>query len=626
MSDYKNLTINLYDSPTKFGGGYEPDFQLKGIALQWDSSLSVNENYNRSLQYLGEDVKPSITNIEIGQSYYYESTHFLKNHTYTSTSSYGDINEKITTVWDTAPNPYLPNALPLIVYDIDRNVWYDIRNDTASSYPFGYRLAVSANRILSWYDTIGYIPYYALHVVLFYDENENVVDWGFVQNYIIGLNGPLPVVGTRYFRTNSYLPLEFTLDEEPEESGMSLNVPGFGSPFNTQYAISYPMAKSMASQCNGLVQTSWFEDFINDIALLTGTMQSWNEMLENVVDLMALPFDVPPKCTGDDHKTSIHLMGGPHTAQLDPGWDVINFSSPGAFRIDKTALRLNGCGYYYVARKYNDFRDFAPYTTYEIYIPWVGLKPIDIKQFYGHCLKVEYGFDTITGDGRAFLLRADSLSGTNMIVVEEYPVSFGVHMPVSSNGWLEYNAAELKGVGEVVGGGIAATVGMGMTKMGGKMVETSKYSLSQLEQMNTDTPAQKEQFARSLAQAESVGVKGGKLSNVGSKLTMGGAGVVGHGVHTLNNALANQKTYSGGCQSSMAQWFSDRNVHLIRNEIPTRETTNLINLYGYPSNRSCNIVDINGFAKLSEVKLDIPRATASEKQELEQILKSGVYF
>ena len=121
MSDFKNLTINLYDSPTKFGGGYIPDFQLKGIALQWDSSLTVNQNYDRASALIGnaEDMKPSITALGTGQPYYYENTHFLKNHNYTSSGAFGTLNEQVTTVWDTAPNPYVPNSLPLIVYDTD---------------------------------------------------------------------------------------------------------------------------------------------------------------------------------------------------------------------------------------------------------------------------------------------------------------------------------------------------------------------------------------------------------------------------------------------------------------------------------------------------------------------------
>lgn len=49
-----------------------------------------------------------------------------------------------------------------------------------------------------------------------------------------------------------------------------------------------------------------------------------------------------------------------------------------------------------VAPKYNDFRDYAPYTSIELYLPLAGTVDLDVNYCMGHNITVKYYYDVLT--------------------------------------------------------------------------------------------------------------------------------------------------------------------------------------------------------------------------------------
>lgn len=81
-------------------------------------------------------------------------------------------------------------------------------------------------------------------------------------------------------------------------------------------------------------------------------------------------------------------------------------------------------GYIDIYRKFNDFRDFEPYTSIMLYVPFCGYTQIDCSTFMGKKLKIKYIIDFVTGGCTACIL-ADNLC------VQTVNGQMGVQIPVT---------------------------------------------------------------------------------------------------------------------------------------------------------------------------------------------------
>lgn len=106
-----------------------------------------------------------------------------------------------------------------------------------------------------------------------------------------------------------------------------------------------------------------------------------------------------------------------------------------ARRIDPSASRHFEFGSYTISRKYNDFRDYAPYTSIELYIPLCGTVQLDPADVMGHTIRVDALFDLQTGDLTARVLR-DKLEGgisTQWTMIDTVQGNLFVSIPVTAD-------------------------------------------------------------------------------------------------------------------------------------------------------------------------------------------------
>lgn len=89
---------------------------------------------------------------------------------------------------------------------------------------------------------------------------------------------------------------------------------------------------------------------------------------------------------------------------------------------DRTAIL--DMGYIDIYRKFNDFRDFEPYTSIMLYVPFCGYTQIDCSTFMGKRLKIKYIIDFITGGCTACIL-------ANNLCVQTVNGQMGVQIPVT---------------------------------------------------------------------------------------------------------------------------------------------------------------------------------------------------
>lgn len=76
------------------------------------------------------------------------------------------------------------------------------------------------------------------------------------------------------------------------------------------------------------------------------------------------------------------------------------------------------------------FLDYAPYSKFSIYLPYIGVKDVDANDFVGHTIGVMYRGDVVTGGVTAYILKDGS-------VMYQYSGCCALNVPLSADSWGE---------------------------------------------------------------------------------------------------------------------------------------------------------------------------------------------
>ena len=120
------------------------------------------------------------------------------------------------------------------------------------------------------------------------------------------------------------------------------------------------------------------------------------------------------------------------------------------------------CGTVKLNEQFQNVFDYSPYTTIQIYLPFVGVVQLDPADVMRGSISVKYGVDVITGAGLAQVaVTRDNAGG----VLYTYPCNCSVTYPVSSGSYIASIGAAIGGairgasVGGVIGGIVGAATG-----------------------------------------------------------------------------------------------------------------------------------------------------------------------
>ena len=111
---------------------------------------------------------------------------------------------------------------------------------------------------------------------------------------------------------------------------------------------------------------------------------------EYIVAAYATLYDAPLKSQKEDVK-----LGAVNFTELTPNYQLYGIGNVEQF----------DCGSVFLAPYYGDFRDFAPYTSAELYLPLCGSVDIDIPYFLNHYINVVYWIDIYTMSCAASIYR-----------------------------------------------------------------------------------------------------------------------------------------------------------------------------------------------------------------------------
>ena len=287
--------------------------------------------------------------------------------------------------------------------------------------------------------------------------------------------------------------------------------------------------------------------------MMSGNMSSletiFTDLGEYIVGCKCFPFDVGDLATSVATDNPVKI--GDKNAT---GLSAIRMN---AFNNIKTIVSNFG-----VARIYNDFRDFAPYTKVSVFLPYIGYVDLPTNDVMGKTgMTIDYAFDLIDGTCQAFIRTG------NRIIVTTDKCSCALDLPINQKNNSERLRNLALGSINILSGGIASAVG------------------------------------------DSSGVK--SLSKAVSPM-MG-----------FMTEHVTKGRITGGWQSMNSP--TSVTLIVETQQWVSVNMTEFAKLHGRPTQETYTLSALTGFTKVGSIHLEnIPTATESEIASIESLLKSGV--
>lgn len=103
------------------------------------------------------------------------------------------------------------------------------------------------------------------------------------------------------------------------------------------------------------------------------------------------------------------------------------------------------------------FLDYAPYSKFQIYLPFIGFRELDANDCVGHTIGVYYHGDAVTGGLTAYITKDGS-------VLYQFSGACAINVPVSSDNWGNTISAAINAAGTIVGSAYAGAGAAGIAK------------------------------------------------------------------------------------------------------------------------------------------------------------------
>lgn len=257
----------------------------------------------------------------------------------------------------------------------------------------------------------------------------------------------------------------------------------------------------------------------------------------------------------------------------------------GGYKLDltngvKKLIYPNGyksIGSFVIKKSFNNWRDYEPYTKCYVYLPYVGTYQIDLSRYYNKTTEVRYYIDIRTGCCTACLL-ADGL------LIDYFNGQMGTQMPITLTDKSAYANTQVR---TLVGGAKSEIGGIG-----------DSISIG----------------------AQSSPIAAAATFAVDTAINLTGT------TYALSQNNINRYNKTKGGSSSMINQYLPQYVTFIFEILEDMESPYLNNLAGKPSNASGRLGDFSGYLECDDVLLICPTATDNERQEIINLVKTGIYI
>lgn len=355
-------------------------------------------------------------------------------------------------------------------------------------------------------------------------------------------------------------------DEGSEELG---GESGKGDFDNTNDQIDFPTLPTFDVQSTGfislwkptIVQLTELYSFLWDSDISTTLKKLFNEPMNAIFSLGIVPVD--PVTQGTRRLTIGHVDTEIDMESIQKQFATFDFGS-----ID-------------INEYYGAAWDYSPYTHASIYLPYIGVQPVDIDDIMNCTLTLRYNIDILTGTTIA-LLKCTRKGRDNLdAVMYEWQGNCVTHCPITAGNWSEIMSSVIT---------LGAMTGLALTQpivgsIGSAIGSSAAAEYAQGKNLVNPTMAMY-----------------GALNVLGSK------------VHVQR----------GGRLDMSAGAMSMQKAFVILNRPVSGIPRGWNKFAGYPSLKIKTLGSQEGFVSVGAIKLDGLKATSAEISELDTILKSGV--
>ena len=316
----------------------------------------------------------------------------------------------------------------------------------------------------------------------------------------------------------------------------------FGA-FNRAYAMTQ-------SGLNNLADYLWNQSDNIFNGLVDGLALMGNNPMDAIIDCRMYPFDV------------LSMLGSTGTQYITLGRSRTGITGVHLGNATNCILDLGTAEFrrYYSERLGRDcFLDYEPYTTGELYIPYVGTIPLNASIYAGHTVNVKLIVDFQTGACEAVVFK-------DLIATDFKSGVIGVDIPMTG-----VNAAQWAN-------GVVSSVlqgGAGIASMAAGNV-------------------------------------------VGGALQVANAAVSG-----FNTPLP--ITEKGNASSACGQWLPQQSYLIVHTPI-TKVPASYGSTIGYACEYTSTLGSNRGYTVCADVNLSGSFATESERKEIEDLLKGGIFI
>ena len=365
-------------------------------------------------------------------------------------------------------------------------------------------------------------------------------------------------------------------DEGSDELG---GESGKGDFDNTNDPIDFPTLPTWDVQSTGfislwnptIVQLTDLYSFLWDSDISTTLKKLFNEPMNAIFSLGIVPVD--PVTQGTRRLTIGHVDTEIDMESIQKQFVTFDFGS-----ID-------------INEYYGAAWDYSPYTQASIFLPYIGVQPVDIDDIMNCTLTLRYNIDILTGTTIALLKCARKGRDNLNAVMYEWQGNCVTQCPITAGNWSQIMASVIQ---------LGAMTGLALSQPVAGAIGNS--------------PAMYGSTAGTKLAASASEYADGKNLVSPSMTTFGALNVLGSKVHVQR----------GGRIDMSAGAMSMQKAFVILNR-PVSGIPRGWNRYaGYPSLKIKTLGSQEGFVSVGAIKLDGLRATANEIGELDAILKAGV--
>lgn len=212
--------------------------------------------------------------------------------------------------------------------------------------------------------------------------------------------------------------------------------------FNRSFAVNANTVKNLADFLWNADETK-FQEIVKGLALMG------ENPMNGIIDLRLFPFNVALKNSATQAEPIV-------IGRTNTGVNGIKLTENVNSLID-----LGECTFF---TKFKNFLDYEPYTTAQLYIPYIGVVPVSTAEFMGHRISVKMIVDYTTGAGTAIVFKDDiPFIYRNGVV--------GVSIPMTGNDSASYANTV---IGNVVSGAIGGVTSIASGNIGGMVSSVEK--------------------------------------------------------------------------------------------------------------------------------------------------------